>query len=220
MHVLVFASRKGGAGKSTLAANFAAFLAESERRTLLVDTDRQGSLELWHRVRGQDEPRLKAGMRDLDVALRRARQEGTEWVIVDTPPNVLVGVSEAIKFASLVIIPTRPSLFDIAAVQDTVRIAEGLRKPYAVVINAAPARRGNDDHAIVKDARGALKALNVPVWHGQITHNPDISLSTAYGQGVAEYGTKSAATEEMAQLYKSLTRTMEAIGEASRKRST
>jgi len=218
MNVLVFASRKGGAGKSTLAANFAAFLSENEHSTLLIDTDRQGSLELWHQVRGRKEPKLKAGMRELVPTLDRARQDGVEWVIIDTPPNAKVGVEEAIRIASLVVIPMRPSLFDMAAVQDTIQIAKNLHKPYAVVINAAPAKRGNEEHAAVRDARGALKSMDVPVWHGQITHNPDISLSTAFGQGVSEYGAKSPAADEMGQLYKSLTRTMEAIGNATPRR--
>lgn len=70
-------------------------------------------------------------------------------------------------------IPTRPSLFDLAAVQDTIELARDLGKPYAVVINAAPARRIDAEAASVADARSDLEALQVPVWSGQITQRAD-----------------------------------------------
>jgi Mrp family chromosome partitioning ATPase len=46
MSILAFASRKGGAGKSTLAAHLAAHVHRSTRPCLLVDDDPQGSLTL------------------------------------------------------------------------------------------------------------------------------------------------------------------------------
>ena len=61
MNVLVFASRKGGTGKSTLAAHLAAHVAKPSRPTLLIDADPQGSLSLWYERRGQEEMALKRG---------------------------------------------------------------------------------------------------------------------------------------------------------------
>jgi chromosome partitioning protein len=46
-----------------------------------------------------------------------------------------------VRAASLVVIPARPGFFDIAAVRETVAIAKQGKKPYAVVINAAPVKR-------------------------------------------------------------------------------
>ena len=56
MNVIVFASRKGGSGKSTLAAHIAAHAQKSSRPCLLIDSDPQGSLTLWHGLRGTGEP--------------------------------------------------------------------------------------------------------------------------------------------------------------------
>ncbi len=211
MNVLVFASRKGGSGKSTLAAHLASYIAGPERRTLLIDNDPQGSLSLWHQIRNQEHLGLRHNVRDLGEALKHAKQEGYEWVLVDTPPNKSSIVAESIKHATLVIIPTRPSLFDIAALQDTVQIARELRKPYAAVINAAPPKRGDAEAPVVADARGALNALKVPVWAGQITHRPELSLSLATGEGAMEYEPHSHGAEEMQRLWTALDRSLNAI---------
>lgn len=211
MNVLVFASRKGGSGKSTLAAQLASYIANPSRPTLLIDNDPQGSLSLWHKIRNQEHLGLRHNVRHLDEVLKEAKREGYQWVLIDTPPNKSSAVSEAIKHATLVIVPTRPSLFDIAALQDTVQIARELRKPYAAVINAAPAKRGDKEAPVVADARGALNALNVPVWSGQITHRAELSLSLATGEGAKEYEPHSHGAEEIQRLWTALERSLNAI---------
>jgi chromosome partitioning protein len=211
MNVLVFASRKGGSGKSTLAAHLASYIANPSRPTLLIDNDPQGSLSLWHKIRNQEFLGLKHNVRNLGEALKDAKREGYDWVLVDTPPNKSSLVAEAIKHATLVIIPTRASLFDIAALQDTVAIARELRKPYAAVINAAPAKRGDAEAPVVADARGALNALQVPVWAGQITHRPELTLSLSTGEGAKEYDAGSQGADEMGRLWTALERSINAI---------
>jgi chromosome partitioning protein len=220
MNVLVFASRKGGSGKSTLAAHLASFIAKPSRPTLLVDGDPQGSLSLWHKLRNQEDLALKHGVRNLGEALKEAKRDGYEWVLIDTPPNKSSAVAEAIKHATLVIIPTRPNLFDIAALQDTVHIARELRKPYAAVINAAPPKRGEVEAAVVSDARGALNALKVPVWSGQITHRGELSLSLTAGEGAKEYEPDSHGAEEIERLWTALDRSLSAIHNAYKKART
>ena len=75
MNVIVFASRKGGSGKSTLTAHLAAQAHRPSRPVLLIDSDPQGSLTLWHKLRGSGEPPLRnatEGVADLIKAARRA----------------------------------------------------------------------------------------------------------------------------------------------------
>jgi chromosome partitioning protein len=59
MNVLAFASRKGGAGKSTLAAHLAVHVHRPTRPCLLVDDDPQGSLTLWNGLRAESALPLK-----------------------------------------------------------------------------------------------------------------------------------------------------------------
>jgi cellulose biosynthesis protein BcsQ len=214
MNVLVFASRKGGSGKSTLAAHLASYVAKPSRPTLLIDADPQGSLSLWHDLRGQESLGLKRGTRSLSDTLKAAKREGYAWAFIDTPPNKSAAVVEAIRQATLVVIPTRPSLFDLAAVQDTIELARDLRKPYAVVFNAAPAKRNDVEAAVMADARAGLSDDKIPVWSGQITHRADLSLALRDGEGAKEYDPDSAAAIEMGQLWSAIDRSVKAINGA------
>ena len=141
MNVIVFASRKGGSGKSTLAAHLAAHVHKVTKPCLLVDADPQGSLTLWHKLRGTNEPPIKTAVNSVSGIVAAAKRDGFEWVFIDTPPNLSAVVDDAIKNATMVIIPARPGVFDVNAVQETIQTCRAARKPYAVVINGAPARR-------------------------------------------------------------------------------
>jgi hypothetical protein len=79
-----------------------------------------------------------------------------------------------------------------------------------VVINAAPAKNGSE-HPSVADARGAMRALDVPTWSGQITHRPELSLSLAHGAGVSEFSGGSPGSEEIGSLWRALTRSFDAM---------
>src|SRR3569623_1572691 len=119
MNVITLASRKGGAGKSTLTAQLAAQAHAAGKRVLVIDADPQASLTLWHSRRTDSGLRLKTPERGLDRALAFAMIEGTDYVFIDTAPTTWVVVQEAIRVATMVLIPARPGFFDLAAVAVT-----------------------------------------------------------------------------------------------------
>jgi chromosome partitioning protein len=211
MNVIVFASRKGGSGKSTLTAHIAAHAHKSSRPCLLIDADPQGSLTLWHGLRGSGEPALKSGLRGISDIVKNAKRDGYEWVFVDTAPTVSAAVTDAIRSATLVVIPARPTVFDLSAVRETIDIARTARKPYAVIINAAPYKRDDAESPIVTQAREQLAKLRVPVWGGQITQRTAFSLSLADGEGVKEYDASSPAASEIGRLWTAIDKSVKAI---------
>src|ERR1700724_259685 len=141
MNVMVSASRKGGSGKSTLAAHLAAHVHKATKPTLLIDADPQGSLMLWHKLRGTNEPPIKTAVNSVAGLIAAAKRDGVKWVFIATPPNLSAVVEDSIKNATMVIIPARPGVFDVNAVQETIQCCRDARKPYAVVLNGATARR-------------------------------------------------------------------------------
>ncbi len=211
MNIVVFASRKGGTGKSTLAAHLAAHNHQASRRCLLIDADPQGSLTLWHRLRKGGEPPLQNGLHRLPDLIENARSEGFEWVFIDTPPLVSYEVSEAIWAATLVVIPARPSVFDLTAIKETIEVAHAAQKPFAVVLNAVPPKRLGDDSRMVALARRSLLGLGAPVWSGQITQRANLTLALADGSGADEFEAQSAAALEIAGLWVAIENSVKAI---------
>jgi len=211
MIVITVASRKGGSGKSTLTAHLAAYANKASRRCLLIDADPQGSLTLWHSLRKSGEPLLRNATRGVDSLVKAARQAGLEWVFIDTPPQASGIVNDAINAATLVVIPARPSVFDVDAVKETIAYARERRKPYAIVLNGAPPRRGNSESPIVTAARESLEELKAPVWSGQISHRTTYSLSIADGEGAREFDPDSQAATEIARLFSAVERSVKSI---------
>jgi chromosome partitioning protein len=212
MIVVTVASRKGGSGKSTLTAHLAAYANKASRRCLLIDADPQGSLTLWHGLRKGGEPLLlRNATRGVDNLIKAAGDAGLDWVFIDTPPTMNGIVNDAIRAATLVVIPARPSVFDLEAVKETIAYARERRKPYAVVLNGAPPKRENGDVAVIVAARESLDKLKAPVWGGQITHRGVYSLALAEGEGAREFAPDSLAASEIGRLFTAIERSVKVI---------
>jgi cellulose biosynthesis protein BcsQ len=211
MNVIAFASRKGGSGKSTLAAHLAAHVHHPSRRCLLVDDDPQKSLTLWNELRQDTSLPIKTLKWPVADMLRKAAHHGTQWAFIDTPANVSMSVMDAIEAATLVIIPCRPGLFDIDAVQETIALARRARTPYFVVLNGAAPKRRDTESLAVTSARECLAELGVPVWGGQITHRASFSLSVADGKGVREYDADPFSVAEISRLWSAIEKSIGVI---------
>ncbi len=218
MNVLAFASRKGGAGKSTLAAHLAVHMHRPTRPCLLIDDDPQGSLTLWNKLRAESALPLKIVKRGgIAHIVKKARRKGMAWVFIDTPPNNSVSVVEAIEAATLVIIPCRPGLFDIDAVQDTIGLARQAGTPYAVVFNAAPPKRQEIELPAVSSARRCLAQLEAPVWGGQISHRASFSLPLTGGEGMNGYDSDPSSIAEISGLWSAIEKSVKVIHGAREK---
>ena len=140
-----------------------------------------------------------------------ARRDGVEWVLIDTPPNSSAVVEDSIKNATMVIIPARPGVFDVNAAQETIQACRAARKPYAVVLNGAPARRDDAESPIVTIAREALAKFRAPVWAGQITNRADLLMALGRGEGAREHDAEGRAAAEIARLWAAIERSVKAI---------
>src|SRR5205807_6067933 len=208
MNVIVFASRKGGSGKSTLAAHLAAQVHKPSRPCLLIDADPQGSLTLWHKLRSTGEPPIKSAINSVGGIVAAAKRDGIEGVFIDTPPNMSAVVEDAIRNATLVVIPARPRVFDVAAIEETIATCRAARRPYAVVVNGAPAKRDDAESPLVTIAREGLAKLRAPVWGGQITNRGNYVLALGNGEGAREYDAESLAASEMSRLWSAIERSV------------
>jgi chromosome partitioning protein len=214
MNVITLASRKGGAGKTTLTAHLAAFAHARGHRSLVIDADPQGSLSLWHSLRGDCALPLMTAERGIDRALAIAMVGGVEWVFIDTAPTMWVVVQEAIRAATLVVIPARPGFLDLAAVRETVKVARERNKPYAVVLNATPVKRDEKESPAVAMSRTYLDKHGIPVWAGQISQRAGFGLTLAAGASAGEADSHSIAAGEIARLWSAVERSVAAVNAA------
>lgn len=139
MKTLAVLSRKGGAGKTTITVHLAVAAEAHGIATAIFDLDPQASAELWSDHRGEPIPAVvPAQAPRLPALLAQAKGNDADLVILDTAPNADTIASEAATHADVILIPCRPSGFDLDAIGATVRLAQAAGKPAYVVINAAP----------------------------------------------------------------------------------
>lgn len=211
MYVIAIASQKGGAGKSTFAVNLAALADHEQAPALLIDTDAQGSLSVWHRARGMRTPLLvSTRASDLPDVLETARRHKTiEWVFIDGAAQANEDVAAIMNEATLVLIPTRPGVFDLASLPATIAVARRNKRPFFVALNAVPPKRGITESPIVSAARKAVKDMGAPVWRGAVAQRAVYAHALASGQAVTEFETSGPAADEMRLLWRD-------VGEAAR----
>ncbi len=197
MFVIVLASQKGGAGKTTLCGHLA---VEAERTgagpVAIIDTDPQASLAKWRHERAAKAPHLvPVEHSGLAPALGQLRNDGFRLVFIDTPPANTDFISEVIGHADLVIIPTKPSPHDLRAVGATVGMADRQRKPLIFVINdATPRARITAETAVALSQHGVV----APV---MLHHRTDFAASMVDGRTVGEASPKSISAQEVCELW-------------------
>ncbi len=112
MQTILVANPKGGSGKTTLATNVAGWLAGKRQGVVLADHDPQRSSTQWLERR----PPLFPAITPLAAGAKPARDNGPQWLIVDSPA-ALHGddLRSEVRRADVMLVPLSPSVFDMAA---------------------------------------------------------------------------------------------------------
>ncbi|MXP65840.1 ParA family protein [Roseomonas sp. M0104] len=193
--VVAVAQRKGGAGKSTVAATLATTLALAGRRVTLLDTDPQQTLSHWHQAR-QGRPQAAplhfeapSGWR-IPATLGRVASE-SDVVVLDTPPHADTDSRIAMRAANLVLVPLQPSHADLWAMQATLEQAAAEHRRVALLLNRVPSSGRLRQEIAAELARRELPLLE-PVLGNRT------AFATAFGQGlgVAEAAPRGTAAAE------------------------
>lgn len=192
MKKIAFFNSKGGAGKSTLAVHVGV-AAAYERRTVLLDADPQGTLRAWSGVREHSSPAvLTVSAANLASELAVLERQGVELAILDCPPYITAESAQLVAQCDFVVVPVQPTMPDIAGCNHAVQIIRSTGKPFAFVLNRAPAR--------APEVAQALEALSqwgevCPIIIGD---RRSFSRALASGQSVVEFDGDSVAGKEVA----------------------
>ncbi len=115
MRTILVASSKGGAGKSTVSTNLAAWFAVEGKATALLDADRQKSSTHWCEKRAH----MDTAVLPLDGTRRgwdKSLPDGIQRMVVDAPAGAMgEDLVAFLDIADAVIVPVLPSAIDLEA---------------------------------------------------------------------------------------------------------
>ena len=196
MHIIVIASQKGGAGKTTLTRSLAvANQQQTASATAILDTDPQGSLTSWWNRRESEAPVLvKIDPADLDAGISKLEAAGFEYLFIDTPPSVHPELSNLLARASLAIIPVRPSPDDLDAVGDTLSLVEEAGCPFVFVLTQAKPRTRLQMQAVMALAKHGKLAPTV------IHDRTDFPTAAITGKTVTEVEQEGPSANEVREV--------------------
>jgi chromosome partitioning protein len=201
--VITIAQRKGGAGKTTLAAQLAIAWARQGVRVAVLDIDPQGSLAAWIDLRrarlgteaiGFDFAALP-GWRAAQWVEDRARE--ADLVLIDGPPHAETEARIAVRVAGLVLIPVQPSPLDLWATEATLKMARDERRSALIVLNRVLPRS-----SLTNDIAAALAGAGVPIAAARIGNRVALARAMALGLGVVEIAGNAPASTEINALAK------------------
>jgi chromosome partitioning protein len=198
--IIVVANSKGGAGKTTLATNLAVEFAHDGSRVLLVDADEQGSSMDFRRMRElKDIQAMSITEPTIDIDLPAF---DFDFIVVDVGGKDTDVFRSAILAADLLLIPTRPSQYDLLGVKKTVETLDLCRFKKdivaRVVLNAVVFNSN-----ISGDISEALEHFKskAPLAKNHLSSRVVFAESVTCGQGVSEYEPKGKAAHEIQGLY-------------------
>jgi chromosome partitioning protein len=190
--VITFANLKGGVGKSMLASALSVRAAEESKRVALLDLDPQESLASWWTRRGKVKNPKLFEVDATTEAIELLVSEGWEWVFIDTGPAKLDLIEPGIVVADFVLIPTRPSAFDIEQAAITVELCDAHGKPHAFVLNHAPA-----GSTMTKSSIQFLQQNGSAVIERAIPFRPAYMAAATVGKSGPEVEKTGAARKEI-----------------------
>lgn len=198
MPTVAIISQKGGAGKTTLALHLAAAAQDAGRVSLVIDTDPQATASQWAAWR-QDKPPevIDSPPPRLAAKAQQARDQGAEFIVIDTPPHADSAARAAVEAADLVLIPCRPSAFDLSAIQTTAKLVQLLRKPAFVVFTAGPPNAPR----VYEEAGELVVSFGTPPCPHQMPDRAAYRHASAEGRTVMELEPNGKAADEIRQLY-------------------
>ncbi len=201
MKIITVGNTKGGVGKSTIATNLAVEAARDKKKVLLIDADIQASSMGFRGLRETDD--IKATAILTPTLHKDLTSFNFDLIIIDAGGRDTGVFRSAILAADFLLLPTKPSQFDVWSTKDTIDILEEVRLykenlPARMVLNQAI-----PNTVIGREAKEALKGFKefCPLTEVTLHNRVAFEQSAGQGLGVSEHEPNGKAAEEIRELY-------------------
>lgn len=203
--VIVLATSKGGAGKSTLIRSLACHYYNTNRQVAVIDADPQGSIINRHDLNGP--------IRDLPVfsdpeesvfGLIEEHKEQYSPLLVDTGGFRNRTTVMALLLSDLVLIPLKPSSDDVSGAVETCRLINELNdtperkgKPIVYRLVLTMSQKGT---VIAKHVRDELEGQRYPLLQAELYHRVSYPESSIRGLAPNLMDPEGAAGRDIAAI--------------------
>lgn len=206
MKTIAIISQKGGAGKTTLALHLAVAAVQDDKTAIIADLDEQASATMWHKARNNALPHVQpTHSAALSTFLPEAERQGVDLMILDTAPQSDKPAINAAEVADLILVPCKPSVMDLRAVQNTIRLTKLANlKPgaqvFAVLTQIEPFGR------LHEEARATLQKLDLQVLPHMLGRRVAYHHGLIDGRTALEFEPDGKAAAETKLLYEAVLR--------------
>ena len=198
MYIIAVVAEKGGVGKTTLALDLAVTAVKKGHAVAVMDVDPQVTASKWTDRRTNEYPWVvPTHAARLAAAIDKAKAQGVDFIVIDTPPHSATDAAEAARRADVVLSPIEPHVFALETVSKLADLLKVAGNPPAFfVVNKAPTQgsEGTSAADFIKK-----QGFNVcpEIIHLRAAHRHAGNV----GKVAAEYEADSKAVHETLQLY-------------------
>jgi chromosome partitioning protein len=198
--IITVATMKGGSGKSTLASCLAVYWHLRGRRPSLIDADPQRSImRLAARERALGGVSVIEDASEEASATARRLTAANGLVIIDTPGFRSRTTLDCLAIADFLLIPVKPSPFDVYRMLDTVSILtsrnDGRQPVFRCVLTQT-----TRDSVVAKHIRAELTAAGLPVLQSEMANRVAYPESALWGATPSLISWKGPAAKEIAAI--------------------
>ncbi len=200
--IITVATMKGGSGKSTLASCLAVHWQLHGREPTIVDADPQRSI-----ARLATREKALGGVRVIedatDDAWKTAQRtvKGRQLIIIDTPGFRSDATLACLGITDLVLVPVKPSPFDVDRMLDTLNIlingVRGRRPVFRCVLTQT-----TRDSVIAKHIRSELTEAGFPVLKSEMTNRVVYPEAALWGATPSLIDADGPAARDIASIAK------------------
>ena len=144
----------------------------------------------------------------LGQEIARAEGDGYDLVVIDTAPHADRGGLLAARAADLVLVPCRPAVFDLGAIEGTLDVCKLAKRAAVVVLSAAPIRSW-----VVEEAGEAIRDACATISPVIVRQGVAFQHCLNDGRTASEFEPGGAAADETASLLADVSTRMPAFKE-------